>query len=98
MLFRSQQRKRGQLIAVDAGQKEILIPVWQFGPNWKVFAGLPEVLAVLKEQGTESWDLFTFFLNPTYALSEKAPIDELKKGNIKAVLEAARMYDEHGAL
>ena len=93
-----QQRKRGQLIAMDAGRKEILIPVWQFGPNWKVVKGLPVVLAELKKNGTDSWDLFTFFLNPTFALSGKAPIDELKNGHIDAVLRAARLYDEHGAL
>jgi len=92
-----QQRKRGRFIAVESGRK-LLFPVWQFDDNWRVIEGLPEVLAELKKHGTESWDVFTFFLNPTYALAEKAPIDELKRGNKEGVLRAARWYDEHGAI
>lgn len=93
-----QQRKRGQLIAIDAGRKELLLPVWQFTSNWRIIDGIPEVLAHLKKHGVESWDVFTFFLNPTHALSGHAPIDDLKKGNREGVMRAARLYDQHGAL
>ena len=93
-----QARKRGQLIAVDAGQKEMLIPIWQFGSNWRLLDGVSEVLAELNRKNFEPLDVMIFFLTPSSFLAGQTPIAELAKGKKDRVQRLAVLSDEHGAL
>lgn len=93
-----QAHNRGKLIAIDIGQKELLIPVWQFGPNWKVLDGVSEVLAELSEKDFEPLDVMTFFLTPSHFLADVAPITELAEGKKDRVLRLAKLSGQHGAL
>lgn len=94
----NQRLRRNKLIAIDLGKKGFAYPSWQFGAKGGTLPGLGDVLEELRKNHCESWDLLTFFLNPTFALNGKTPLSELRKGNLERVLRAARTYDQHGAL
>ena len=93
-----QARNRGQLIAIDIGQKEMRIPVWQFGSNWRLLDGVAEVLVELKKKEFEPLEFMLFFLNPSAFLGGETPIDALTDGKKERVLQLAALSDEHGAL
>ena len=92
------RRQRGQLIGLNIGRKGYAYPVWQFNNNRSVLKGLDKVLAQLKENECEGWDMLSFFLSPHLALSSLLPLDALKKGNVEGVVRAASMEGEQGAV
>lgn len=58
-------------------------------------AGLNEVLQALA--GCDAWMQLSFLLEPKAALADEAPIAILWRGEVEAVLAAARVFGEHGA-
>jgi hypothetical protein len=87
------QRRRGQLLAVRAGN------VWRY-PAWQiadgaVLPGLRRVLALLP--GQSAWTVIAFCLSRNMRLGGRRPLDLLRRGDLHPVLSAARAFGEHGA-
>ncbi|MBX9879950.1 MAG: hypothetical protein K2Y22_15945 [Candidatus Obscuribacterales bacterium] len=85
-------RREGRLIALPRGQNRWVYPIWQFHEG-TYLNGLTDVLAELKESGP--YGQVTFFLNKNSRLTNKAPLDLLRK---EPVISAARLYGQHGAV
>ena len=88
------RRKSRKLIAVSTGRHGYSYPSWQFEEH--VFSALEPVLSALPEFVAD-WAFMTFFLNGNAALGGRRPLDELRKGNVDAVLRAAEVYNTQGA-
>jgi hypothetical protein len=86
------RRKEGKLLAVELGKKGYYYPVWQFE-----LKGLEEVLRTLRDR--DVWEQLSFFVNPSFALDDRTPLDILRKGKkdtLPAVIQAAAAYGEQG--
>jgi hypothetical protein len=69
-------------------QDRYLYPAWQFIEGGQVLAGLPQVLKHLNHTHSD-WEKLFFLLSPNLRLDdEKIPLDELRSGNIDAVMLA----------
>lgn len=85
------RRKEGKLLALELGKKGYWYPAWQFG-----LKGFPQVLAELSNHN--EWEKLNFFLNPSEALSDRTPLEVLRKTphELQDVLNAAAAYGEQG--
>lgn len=90
----TKRRKAGKLIGLTLGRRGYVYPLWQFDRGGTI-AGLQQVLAQLHEH--DPWMQAIFMLNHDLYLDGARPLDELRHGNLDAVLRAARAYGEHGA-
>ena len=88
------RRQAGKLVAVSTGRHGNLYPVWQFERS-RVLAGLSEALAQLS--GHDEWSQVIFFISKNPRLKDRTPIEMLKAGKLKEVLDAASVYGEHGS-
>lgn len=81
--------RAGKLIALEAGARGRRYPAWQFEDE---VAGRPleAVLEVLK--GLNPWASYRFFTTPDSALEDETPLDALRRGDIEAVVEAAKLF------
>lgn len=72
----------GQVVAVRDGLGNLHFPVWQFSARGGTLPGLREILSILQAHPHAN-DLrpFTFFLNPSAALSGRTPLEALRQGN-----------------
>jgi hypothetical protein len=69
-------------------QEQYLYPAWQFSEGSQILVGLPQVLKHLKNTYSD-WEKLFFLLSPNLRLDdEKMPLDELRSGNIDAVILA----------
>jgi hypothetical protein len=69
-------------------QVQYLYPAWQFIEGGRVLAGLPQVLKHLNNTYSD-WEKLFFLLSPNLRSDdEKIPLDELRSGNIDAVMLA----------
>lgn len=93
----NQRRKRNRLAAIDVGRKGYLYPAWQFKAQGGTLEGLEAVLAELERNGVRAWDVLAFFLNKSYVLNRKSPLDALRGGEVEAALRAAKMHHQQGA-
>ena len=57
--------------------------------------GLEDVLQAL--EGHDEWMQIAFFLGKNPRLGGETPVDMLKAGELKRVVNAAQVYGEHGA-
>jgi len=74
----------------EARQGAVRLPVWQFSDD-NVLSGIPEVLAILnKASWMDDWARVLFFLNRRSSLGDLRPLDLLRNGTHKPVLETAR--------
>ena len=89
-----QRRTAGKLIALSTGRHGFLFPVWQFDESGTL-EGLQEVLAILESD--DEWARLIFFVGKNPHLGDRSPVEMLRAGRIKEVLEAARLYGEHGS-
>ena len=81
--------RAGKLIALEAGARGRRYPAWQFEDE--VAGGpLEAVLEVLK--GLSPWTSYRFFTTPDSTLEDETPLDVLRRGDIEAVVEAARLF------
>ena len=70
-------------------------PRWQFDDHGQVLPGLEEVLDILNQDGrSNSWGTILFFLQSRNGPKGKRPLDELRDGQVKDVVQAARSYAE----
>lgn len=90
------RRKAGSLIAIDIGTHGYKYPIWQFTENG-VLDGIPEVIKIFQDKRIGSIELYIFFLYENLRLGNKRPLDLLKKGSKKDVIEVAKLYGEQGA-
>ena len=59
---------------------------------------LPGLEAVLERLADhDPWMQGRFFLMANQRLGDRRPLDELRQGNVEAVIAAAAVYGEHGA-
>jgi hypothetical protein len=69
-------------------QGRYLYPAWQFIEAGQILADLPRVLKHLHNTYSD-WEKLFFLLSPNLRLDdEKMPLDELRSGNIEAVILA----------
>ncbi|KRP85981.1 hypothetical protein AOQ73_36515 [Bradyrhizobium pachyrhizi] len=85
----------GTLLAIPGLGKRKLYPVLQFNPDGTTVDGLKAVTGALPT--SNPWVLLNFLIHPDDRLGGRRPIDLLRKGEIKLVIEAARRTAEHGA-
>jgi hypothetical protein len=83
-----------QLLALTLGRRGYSYPSFQF-EDGKPITGLEEVLAELKE--LDPWMQMVFFTSPNERLSDKTPLERLKKGLVSEVKAAATGFGEQGA-
>jgi hypothetical protein len=88
------RRSAGKLIAISTGRHGFLYPVWQFDESGTL-EGLQDVLAVL--QPHDEWMRTIFFVSKNPHLSGRTPVEMLRAGKLKEVLDAALIYGEHGS-
>lgn len=81
------RRKLRKLIAIATGKGKYIYPVWQFSESGTTIEGLEDVLNAL--QGLDVWMQIAWMLDPNVRLEEKTPLEQLRQGNIKPVIESA---------
>jgi len=81
--------RAGRLIALEAGARGRRYPAWQFEDE---IAGAPlgAVLQALK--GLDLWTVYRFFTTPDAALEDETPLDVLRRGEVEAAVEAAKLF------
>jgi hypothetical protein len=89
------RRRTGTLIALSTGRHGYRYPAWQFTKAGTPLPGLEDVLQALSPH--DEWMQAAFFVSKNPRLSDKTPIELLKSGDLRSVLEAAEVYGEHGA-
>jgi hypothetical protein len=85
--------QKGQLMAWrQERQNAARFPVWQFQEH-QVLTGLADVLKRLNAAGRlDDFGRMLFFLSKTGFLDGKRPLDSLREGDLKKVLQAAEGY------
>jgi hypothetical protein len=81
--------RAGKLIALEAGARGRRYPAWQFEDEI-VGRPLEALLGVLK--GLNRWAIYRFFTTPDSALADETPLEILRRGDIEAAVEAARLF------
>lgn len=89
------RRKAGTLLGVHAGRRGFEYPACQF-VDGAVVGGLTEVLSAFAED-VDPWMRLAFLVTGNDVLEGKQPLDLLRRGEVEAVVRAARIYGEHGA-
>lgn len=80
--------RAGKLIALEAGARGRRYPAWQFEDEI-VGGPLEAVLGAL--EGLSSWTIYRFFTTPDRVLEDETPMEVLRRGDIEAAVEAARL-------
>jgi hypothetical protein len=88
------RRQSGKLLAVSTGRHGYLYPAWQFNESGTL-AGLQDVLAVLEPH--DEWMKTIFFVSKNPRLGDRTPVEMLRAGKLKRVLDTALVYGEHGS-
>ncbi|MGA9914570.1 MAG: hypothetical protein WBR17_18790 [Paraburkholderia sp.] len=88
------RRRQNRLIGLTQGRRGYAYPIWQF-EGGKTLANLETVLDRLRDH--DPWMQLTFFLNANDRLEGSSPLEMLRCGKLKRVLEAAASYGEQGA-
>ncbi len=88
------RRQAHALLALSMGRHGYRYPAWQFTKSGTL-PGLKDVLQALAPH--DQWMQIAFFVSKNPRLNDATPIDVLKAGNLKRVLDAAQAYGEHGA-
>jgi nucleoid DNA-binding protein len=86
--------RSGSLLAVPGPGNRPRYPAVQFDPNGSVVDGLRDVSAALPNRNP--WLFLNFLVNPDPRLQKRRPIDLLKEGNVKTVVDSARRINEQG--
>jgi hypothetical protein len=88
------RRRSRTLLALNMGRHGYRYPVWQFTKSGAL-PGMKDVLQAL--QPHDEWMQIAFFVSKNPRLGNETPIDMLKAGELKKVVDAASAYGEHGA-
>lgn len=89
----NERRSKGKLLALKLG-KDYRYPAWQFTAEGTLPA-FEEVLGLLAHE--QPLAQIRFFLSNSFRLSGRRPLDLLRKGDSKPVLQAAKVFGEQGA-
>lgn len=89
------RRISGKLLAVETGRRGFLYPAWQFTKSG-VLRGLEAALSAL--EGHDPWARLWFFVTENTWLEGATPLEVLKRGEVEALLTAARNHGEQGAV
>jgi hypothetical protein len=85
------RRRRGKLLALTLGRRGYAYPAWQVVEG-RTIDGLDAVLAELHD--FDPWTQAAFILSPNTWLEDETPLDELRRGHVDRVREAASVYGE----
>jgi len=88
------RRQARKLLGIATGRHGYRYPVWQFDEAGTL-PGLEDVLSVLASH--DEWTQTIFFLGKNPRLGGRPPVEMLKTGKLKQVLDAAQVYGEHGS-
>lgn len=89
------RREAGKLLALSIGRHGYRYPIWQF-TDCGALPGLEDVLNVLAPH--DEWMQLLFFVSSNPRLNGRTPAEALERGeDLRAVLDAAEVYTEHGA-
>jgi len=86
-------RRMKELVALPKGRDGWIYPIWQFADG-RPLIGLESVLKALAIEGP--WVQVSFLLSGNERLQGKRPIELLRKGKAKLVLEAACTFGKNG--
>lgn len=86
-------RQEGTLLGLPDDGEGCVYPTWQFDRE-QLVPGLGAVLQAL--QGIGPWMRAAFMLTGDAHLNGERPLDVLRRGEIDAVVAAAREYGEQG--
>jgi hypothetical protein len=89
------RRSGNQLFALTQGRRGYQYPGFQF-EDGKPLPGLDKVLANL--EALDPWMQLRFFTSPNERLSNRSPIEMLRKGRVDEVVQVASGFGEQGAL
>ena len=68
-------------------------PRWQFDDHGHVISGFEEVLEILNGNGRlDPWGKILFFLQSRNGPDSRRPLDQLREGQVKTVVQAAQAY------
>ncbi len=89
------RRAAGTLLGVATGRRGYEYPVCQF-VDGGVVDGLNEVLSAFDED-VDPWMQLAFLVTARDSLGGEQPLDALRRGEVDAVVRAAKIHGEHGA-
>jgi hypothetical protein len=89
------RRQAGKLVALEIGRHGYRYPAWQFHDSGTL-PGLGEVLDVLNSH--DDWMKTVFFVGKNPRLGDRSPVEMLKAGKLRKVLDAAHAFGEHGSV
>jgi hypothetical protein len=89
------RRAAGTLLGVSMGRRGYEYPACQFADG-SVVEGLAEVLSAFDDD-VDSWMRLAFLVTASEALGGELPLDALRRGEVDAVVRAAKIHGEHGA-
>jgi hypothetical protein len=89
------RRAAGTLLGVSLGRRGYEYPAGQF-VDGGVVEGLAEVLSAFDDD-VEAWMRLAFLVTANDALDGEMPLDVLRRGEVDAVVRAARIHGGHGA-
>jgi hypothetical protein len=78
-----------RLIALEAGARRRRYPAWQFEDD---VAGRPLEMVLEALKGLNPWTVYRFFTSPDSTLESETPLDVLRRGEVEAVVEAAKLF------
>ena len=87
--------KSGALLAVPGPGKSSRYPSLQFTAHGELVEGLKDLRRALP--AASPWVVLNFLVRPDKRLAGQRPIDLLYKGDVAAVVAAAKSYGEAGA-
>jgi len=86
--------KEGSILAVPGPSNRRAYPTFQFNDDGSLVDGLSAVQDALPTEN--AWVVLNFLANAQVLLGGAKPIDELRRGHLDRVLEAARRLGEQG--
>lgn len=81
--------ERGDVLAVPAGRRQ-LYPTFQFSRSAQPLPSLRDVVGVLRGQMESPWTIALWLNTPVPAFSGRTPAQQLRRGDVDAVVRLAR--------
>jgi hypothetical protein len=83
--------QRDGLLRLEQRDGTIVYPVFQFDGS-TVLPGIQQVVVMLTPAAADSWTIASWLLSPNPELAERRPCDELRRGEILTVVQAAQQF------
>ncbi|WP_234729983.1 antitoxin Xre/MbcA/ParS toxin-binding domain-containing protein [Acidocella facilis] len=81
-----QKAARHEALGLQGAKRGVRYPTWQVTQNGSLLPDLPQLFAVL---GGNPWAVYRFLTQPHATFKGKPPLEALRNGAVKPVLEAA---------